>query len=91
VETDEEGRVLRFDEKRQGGGRGWINAGIYAFGRRFLQSIPDGYPISLERDVFPKWVDSGLYGYKSTGRFLDIGTPESYRLAEIFFAEDALE
>lgn len=91
VETDEGGQILRFDEKCQGGERGWINGGIYAFGNRFLQSLPDGHPISLERDVFPRWIGDGLYGYKCTGRFLDIGTPESYRLAETFFAEDALE
>jgi NDP-sugar pyrophosphorylase family protein len=91
VETDEEGQILRFDEKCHKEGRGWISAGIYAFGSRFLQSIPDGHPISLERDVFPAWIGGGLYGYKSKGRFLDIGTPESYRLAEMFFAEDALE
>ncbi len=91
VETDEEGRVLRFDEKGRERGRGWMNAGIYACGSRFLQSIPEGHPLSLERDVFPAWVGAGLYGYKSTGRFLDIGTPESYGLAEVFFAEERLE
>ena len=87
VETDEQGQILRFDEKGQERGRGWMNAGIYACGSRFLQSIPVKHPLSLERDVFPTWIGGGLYGYKSTGRFLDIGTPESYRLAEMFFAD----
>ncbi len=31
-----------------------------------------------------------LYGYKSEGRFLDIGTPESYAAAHQLFAEEAL-
>ena len=31
-----------------------------------------------------------LYGYESQGRFLDIGTPESYAAADQFFAEEAL-
>jgi D-glycero-alpha-D-manno-heptose 1-phosphate guanylyltransferase len=87
VETDEEGQILRFDEKSQEGRRGWINAGIYACSGLFLQSIPDRHPISLERDIFPSWIGHGLYGYKSTGQFLDIGTPESYLLAEKFFTD----
>ena len=91
VETDEEGRILRFDEKPPEGGKGWINAGIYACGSRFVQSIPERYPISLERDIFPSWISGGLYGYKSSGQFLDIGTPESYRLAENFFTEEIAE
>ncbi len=91
VETDEEGRILRFDEKPPEGGKGWINAGVYACGSRFVQSIPERYPISLERDIFPSWMSGGLYGYKTPGQFLDIGTPESYRLAEKFFTEEMVE
>ncbi len=91
VEVDEKGRILKFEEKNYKGGEGWINAGIYLLGKRFLHSIPDRYPISLERELFPSWIGAGLYGYKSTGQFLDIGTPESYGLAEDFFAEDILK
>lgn len=87
VETNEKGQILRFEEKSRDGGRGWINAGIYACGSRFVQAIPDNYPISLERDIFPSLIGDRLYGYKSKGRFLDIGTPESYRLAKTFFSE----
>ena len=91
VETDEKGLILRFDEKINKGGRGWINAGTYLLGNRFLQSIPDRYPISLEQDILPSWIGGKLYGYKSKGQFLDIGTPESYILAEEFFTEDIVK
>ena len=41
--------------------------------------------VSLEREMFPAWTAQELYGYRGKGRFLDIGTSESYSLAERFF------
>ena len=83
------GRVQAFEEKsalRVGttGGLGWINAGAYLLHRQVIERIPDGRPVSIEREIFPTLVGRGLYGYRSRGRFLDIGTPESYRMAERF-------
>lgn len=88
IETDGTGRVINFEEKNQQGGKGWINGGIYLLTNQFLQSIPERKVVSLERETFPSWIGSGLYGYKTLGRFLDIGTPESYRVAAEFFDED---
>jgi len=85
VRVDANGLVLSFDEK-EGGGPGWINAGIYLLHRRLLFTIPSGRAVSLEREMFPAWVGHGLYGYPGRGHFLDIGTPETYALAEHFFA-----
>jgi NDP-sugar pyrophosphorylase family protein len=87
VETDADGAVLRFVEKRAGGGSGWINAGIYVLSQKFLKGLPDGSPLSLEHDVFPVWVGRGLRGYRSSGPFIDIGTPESYARAAEFFVQ----
>ena len=78
-------RVMRFDEKQAGAGRGWVNAGMYMLTPRVLRSIPGGV-VSLERDVFPQLVSAGIAAFKSAGPFLDIGTPESYAAAERFFA-----
>jgi NDP-sugar pyrophosphorylase family protein len=86
VETDADGRVTRFVEKHQAAGPGWINAGVYVLGRELLESIPEGRAISLEREVFPAWIGRGLHACRCGGRFLDIGTPESYAEAERFFA-----
>ena len=90
VELDAEGRVLRFEEKGSPGGPGWVNAGVYLLSRRLLSTIPAGRPVSLEREVFPAWIGRGLYGHRSTGRFLDIGTPEAYATAEAFFAPEVV-
>ncbi|HEV2386398.1 MAG TPA: nucleotidyltransferase family protein [Candidatus Acidoferrales bacterium] len=77
-----DGRVVRFNEKAAQGA-GWINAGVYLLARQILESLPAGAKISLERDVFPSLAAQGLlYAYPGVQRFLDIGTPESYRQAE---------
>ena len=90
VQVDENGLVLRFDEKNRSGGPGWINAGIYLINRRLLLTIPASRAVSLEQEMFPVWIGRGLYGYKSKGRFLDIGTPEAYAMAKQFFGPEAL-
>lgn len=90
VQVEPSGQVQRFEEKGDTQGAGWINAGLYLLNRQRLATIPAGKPISLERDIFPMWIDRGLYGYRSQGRFLDIGTPESYAMANEFFAPETL-
>ncbi len=86
VHVDIDGRVLRFEEKNDAGGPGWINAGVYLIAPDLLRTIPAGRAASLEREMFPAWIGHGLSGYRSEGRFLDIGTPEAYASAESFFA-----
>lgn len=87
VEVDEGGRVVKFDEKGASHGPGWVNAGVYIFNRGFLESIPSGKPFSLERQFFPSLISKGLYGFRSEGAFIDIGTPESFSRAEDFFSK----
>lgn len=84
VEFDANNIVTCFTEKGQAG-PGWISAGIYLLNREFLESIPTGRAVSIERETFPAWVDRGLRVFPTTGRFLDIGTPESYAAAQRFF------
>lgn len=90
VEIDTDGRVLLFEEKGRSAPAGWINAGIYLLSRMFLQAIPSGRFVSLEKDMFPSWIGCGLYGFSSKlvdteEHFLDIGIPENYAAAEWFF------
>jgi NDP-sugar pyrophosphorylase family protein len=82
VEFDAESRIRAFIEKSQQGGAGWISAGIYAIRRTLVHTIPAHGPVSLERDMLPVWLADGCYGWCERGRFLDIGTPESYAHAE---------
>ena len=39
--------------------------------------------VNIEREVFPKLVGNGLYAWRCTGYWNDIGTPESYLAANM--------
>jgi mannose-1-phosphate guanylyltransferase len=56
-----------------------INAGAYILERDVLAGMPPaGANVSIEREVFPKLVGRGLFGYEAAGYWLDIGTPDRY-------------
>jgi NDP-sugar pyrophosphorylase family protein len=81
VNTDSSSRVTAFSEKTGNDSPGLINAGVYFFSRRLLDQIPPG-PASLEKDVFPKILDQGVYAAVQRGMFIDIGTPGDYTRAQ---------
>ncbi|MCX6000681.1 MAG: NDP-sugar synthase, partial [Chloroflexi bacterium] len=88
VETEADGRVKRFLEKPKWadippGMRGtgfYINAGIYVVDRDIVQEIPPCTHFMFERDLFPGLLAKAapMYGYRSSGYWIDIGTPEKY-------------
>jgi len=86
VLVDEKGQVLCFEEKNNKAGPGWINSGVYIIDRKLIKKIPEGVPVSLEKEIFPSWIGKQFYGFQSNGRFIDIGTPESYSEADHFFS-----
>jgi NDP-sugar pyrophosphorylase family protein len=77
IEND---RVTAFCEKdATWRGPAEINAGVYLVSRALLAKIPDGRPMSLERDVFEKLPGGALAAFVDRrARFVDIGTPESW-------------
>jgi len=87
VWVDNEGVVVSFEEKGKQKGGGLINAGVYLLNREMLLTPTAQRAGSLEREVFPSWIGQGLYGYRSHASFLDIGTPEAYAKADVFFKE----
>ena len=80
VPTDGAGRVTAFLEKTPDPVTNRINAGCYVFTRRFIDEIPAGRPVSVERDTFPGLIGSGqtVMGYPDTSYWLDVGTPEAF-------------
>jgi D-glycero-alpha-D-manno-heptose 1-phosphate guanylyltransferase len=90
VRVDAEGRVLEFLEKGGENTSGLISAGVYLVERPLLEALPPGRALSLERDVFPSWIGHGLFGFRTPGPFVDIGTPDSYALAGSVLAEGGL-
>ena len=87
VALGEEDQIKRFNEKTTTTSSGWVNAGIYLFSKKFLGLIPDGKPVSLEKDIFPSLAGKGLFGFTSQSRLLDIGTPERLKLARTLLSE----
>jgi D-glycero-alpha-D-manno-heptose 1-phosphate guanylyltransferase len=86
VEIGAGGLITGFMEKMAGDGPGWINSGVYLLRKSVLSYFPEKQFSSLEGDLFPRLVaETRLYGYLAVGKFIDIGTPESYLLAEKFF------
>ena len=86
VQVADDGAVTAFQEKGASAGSGLISAGIYLMSRNLISSIPGGTSVSLEREVFPRWVGHGLYGFETESRFMDIGTPDTFAGAGSFFA-----
>jgi D-glycero-alpha-D-manno-heptose 1-phosphate guanylyltransferase len=81
VRIDSTGRVVGFAEKAGQETPGLVNAGVYIFDRALLEHIPEGRA-SLERDVFPRILQHGVYALEQHGMFIDIGTPEDYARAQ---------
>ena len=69
-------QVVAFGEKASQG-EGLVSAGVYILEGNLLSSLPGQTPLSVEKDVFPRLVGHGLFGYVSSRSFIDIGLPES--------------
>ncbi len=72
-------RIITFNEKMQNPPTNIINAGCYIFSREVLESIPTDCVISVEREIFPKFLKQGksLLGYLDRSYWLDLGTPSA--------------
>ncbi|HEX9481545.1 MAG TPA: NDP-sugar synthase [Solirubrobacteraceae bacterium] len=64
------------DPSRTGGAL--ISAGAYVLEREILDLVPPEGNVSIEREVWPRLVGEGLYGYASESYWMDIGTPQRY-------------
>ena len=83
VETDGEGRVLRFTEKPKDPSQittNNINAGIYVLQTSTLGLMPANTTYSIERGFFPSLLGRGdlVRAHVHRGYWVDIGTPEKY-------------
>ncbi|MCK8670058.1 NDP-sugar synthase [Rhodococcus sp. HM1] len=80
VPTDADGRVTAFLEKTQDPPTDQINAGCYVFKREIIESIPEGRPVSVEREVFPALLTEGkrVFGHVDAAYWRDMGTPEDF-------------
>ena len=86
VALDHDGRVTKFIEKGIRAGPGLINAGVYLLEKQIVRDLPAASAISLEREVFPRLLDRGVYGLVCPGLFIDIGIPDDFKRAQTLLA-----
>jgi NDP-sugar pyrophosphorylase family protein len=90
LQLDGKSRITEFLEKgavnlagKRKQGKRPINAGVYVFEKNLFRAMPAGNPMSLEKNVFPRLVNSKkVYGFVRGAYFLDIGVPRDYRRAQ---------
>ncbi len=78
VDLDANGQIHRFQEKpsKMEAFSRLINAGAYALEYEVLDYIGKGF-VSMEREVFPRIVEKGMYGLRFDGHWIDCGTREN--------------
>ena len=83
VPTTDAGEVLQFLEKPQTPEEivtDQINAGCYVFTRSVINEIPEGRPVSVERETFPGLLEASrkISAVVDPGYWLDLGTPLAF-------------
>src|SRR3954469_10666462 len=80
VHLDDDNAVREFVEKPSADtvDTNLISAGAYVLERSVLDMVPADINVSIEREVWPRLVGEGLYGFPSDAYWLDIGTPDRY-------------
>jgi mannose-1-phosphate guanylyltransferase len=88
-------RIRRFVEKPEPGEAPsrLVNAGTYCFDRAVLDHIDAGRQVSLEREVFPRLLETegGMLGVPFEGHWVDCGRPDVYLDAHEILLEGETE
>ncbi len=99
LRSDEDGRIVEFDEKPDRPKSNLISMGIYVFNRQCLieQLAEDSRTNSTHdfgRDIVPRMVEDSeqvVYGYPFKGYWRDVGTIEAYYDGNMDLLEDLPE
>lgn len=87
VKLNSDNRIECFEEKTPERSKGYINAGMYLIKRKLFDDVKDNNVISLEKELLPAFIKEGVFGYISSGKFIDIGIPETYKIADKYLKE----
>ncbi|MDZ4724238.1 MAG: nucleotidyltransferase family protein [candidate division Zixibacteria bacterium] len=80
LETDANGRVVRFSEKPDYTAQ--VSMGVYIFSHTILDRIPAGKPYGFDTLMTDMLLDGGkICAYSYTGYWLDVGRPDDYQKA----------
>jgi NDP-sugar pyrophosphorylase family protein len=87
LETDDRNRVRGFHEKPVLRHR--VSMGVYAFRREILEHIPEGRLFGFDHLMYELLrIGKAVKIYPFSGRWLDIGIPDDYQLAQEVFEEN---
>ena len=83
-------RITRFVEKPQEteSPSNLINAGRYLFEPEVFDVIDAGRAVSIEREIFPRLIPSGLFAFRQEGLWSDAGTLAAYLEAQRLLLEE---
>ena len=84
VNIDATGRIVGFREKDSAIGEGYVNTGIYVIKRELFEEVQKEKVLSLEKELLPAFISRQVFGYVTRGKFIDIGVPETYRVAKTY-------
>ncbi len=75
VKLDSHSRIKQFEEKNKASTCRLASAGVYILDKKIFKFMPSDAKFSLEYDLFPGLLGKRIFGYSSSGSFMDIGTP----------------
>lgn len=82
VATDEDSRILRFQEKPrpEEAFSNLANAGFYILKKALFDRVPYGVPYDFARQLFPSLMKDGMrfYAWETQGYWVDIGRVSNY-------------
>lgn len=89
LEAAEDGRLVRFLDtysphyRRDTSYPLMMFTGIHIFSKEFFKCIPEGKPVNISTEVYPRLLESGaaVFALRHEGYWADIGTPATYRAA----------
>ena len=92
VLTDSQGRIIDFCEKKEVAGNSLINGGIYFLKRDIFSGFDFPEVFSMEKDFLEKNTNIlKMYGKPFNTDFIDIGIPETFQQASLFFGNEEIE
>ncbi|WP_422137488.1 sugar phosphate nucleotidyltransferase [Endozoicomonas sp. ALC020] len=81
---ESEGTLITKIAEKSGTGPGTISAGVYILPKKALDRFPSGKAFSIEYDYFESLTrEDNFRLFHSQQYFIDIGTPETYKLAQV--------
>ena len=82
VIIDNDNAIKSFQEKSERALSPHVSVGIYCFNKEVFDLMPNQEAFSIEHDFFPDLVNRKFFGFITDQGFLDIGTPDRYKIAQ---------